>query len=261
MATARTMIDAAIPAFETQMKLGPIPDESTQLIVLRSDGWQSTNAMLQRFERDQGAAWRPIDRPFPSTLGHAGLGWGRGLHPGPRGDDPIKHEGDGRSPAGVFRITHSYGYDQAPNNTKISYQQVSRSWRCVNDATSKHYNQVLDSKKETVDWAEAEQMRRRDHLYELVIEVDHNHIQRDLAIPVPGDGSCIFLHVWQRPGAPTIGCTAMSLDDMRTLLEWLSPDAAPVLVALPADSYEALRNTWSLPDFMAPQKKPHANSY
>ncbi len=239
-AASQTPPDAAVPT-------GPIPASSTQLIVSRSEGWQGTDATLQRFERLPGDAWRPVGAPIASTLGRMGLGWGRGLHTTPSGDDPIKHEGDGRSPAGVFRITHSYGYDNAPSGTHLPFQQVTRSWRCVNDAQSEHYNKVLDAKKIDVDWNEAEHMRRRDHLYELVIEVDHNHIQHDIRTPVPGDGSCIFLHIWRRPGVPTIGCTAMPLDAMQTLLTWLRPSAQPVLVALPAANYDSLREDWALP--------------
>lgn len=245
---AASPIDAATTAEAAPKRAaGPVPAASTQLIVSRSDGWKGTDAVLQRFERDPGSAWRPIGDPIASTLGRTGLGWGRGLHSAVSESDPVKHEGDGRSPAGVFRITSSYGYDDAPKNTKLPFQQVSRSWRCVNDSQSKHYNKVLDSKGMDIDWSEAEKMRRRDHLYELVIEVDHNHIQRDVATPTPGDGSCIFLHVWRRPGAPTIGCTAMPLEDMQALLAWLSPEAAPVLIALPAKRYDALRTEWDLP--------------
>lgn len=241
-AGAATVVPDAMQAMRS-----PIPVATTQLIVSRSDDWTATTTVLQRYERKAGASWQAVGPPIASTLGRTGLGWGRGLHATPDGTDPIKREGDGRSPAGVFRITNSYGYSNAPKGTTLPFQEVSRSWRCVNDAESAHYNKVLDSKQTTVDWSEAEKMRRNDHLYELVIEVDHNHIQRDVGVPTPGDGSCIFLHVWRRPGAPTIGCTAMPLEDMQALLSWLDPTAAPVLVALPNSRYEALRVAWNLP--------------
>ena len=212
-----------------------------------SEGWTGTNAVLQRYERQQDTPWKPVGDPITSTIGHAGLGWGRGLHPSPKAGEPIKHEGDGRSPAGVFLIGHSYGYDKAPSGTSLPYEQVTRNWRCVSDANSTHYNRVLDRQKTTNDWRSAERMRRRDTLYEFVIEVDHNHIVPAETSPTPGDGSCIFLHVWDQPGAPTIGCTAMPLSAMRTLLQWLRPTASPVLVALPREHYEILQIAWGLP--------------
>ncbi len=226
---------------------GPIPSASTQLIISLSDGWTGTDAILRRYERNAGASWQAVGEPVTSTLGNAGLGWGRGLHQQPGGSDPVKHEGDGRSPAGVFRIGHSYGYASPPSGTTLPYQQVDKKWRCVNDADSANYNRVLDMTKTTKDWDDAERMRRRDALYELVIEIDHNHIVATDSPPTPGDGSCIFVHVWRRPGAPTIGCTARPLPAMQELLTWLHPEASPVLVALPAARYEELRAAWNLP--------------
>jgi hypothetical protein len=52
--------------------------------------------------------------------------------------------------------------------------------------------------------------------------------------PAPGRGSCIFLHVWDGPGRPTAGCTAMDAAAMREVLAWLDPAARPALVQLPA---------------------------
>ncbi|MCP4445946.1 MAG: hypothetical protein GY811_11460 [Myxococcales bacterium] len=231
------------------IKSGPIVITSTQLIVSLSDGWSGTDATLYRFTREAGEIlWQAEGEPIASTLGRTGLGWGRGLHGAvaERGE-PTKREGDGRSPAGVFPIGRAYGYAAAPGGTSLPYNKVGKSWRCVNDAASIHYNRILDAHGLEKDWQEAERMRRWDDLYELVIEVDHNHIVPSEIAPTANDGSCIFLHVWRRPGAPTIGCTAMPLTAMRSLLTWLSPEAEPVLVALPAARYESLRAAWQLP--------------
>ncbi len=227
--------------------LSPIPDRSKQLIVSLSEGWTGTDALLYRFERETDGLWHSVGGPTPSTIGHAGLGWGKGLHPEASDEGPRKREGDGRSPAGVFHIGNAYGYAKAPASTQLPFQKVTRSWRCVNDAGSKHYNRVLNTKDLEVDWSEAEHMRRWDDLYELVIEVDHNRILPSSGTPEDGDGSCIFLHVWRAPGKPTIGCTAMELESMKGLLSWLSPEASPVIVALPTARYESPRAAWQLP--------------
>lgn len=229
------------------MAEGPIPDDSTQLIVVLSDGWSATDAKLRRYERAKAGAWQPVGDPVASTLGYGGLGWGRGLHDVDVQADPIKREGDGRSPAGVFLIGASYGYQSAPIGTTLPYQKVDRKWRCVNDVNSSLYNRVVDTRASTKDWNTAEHMRRWDDLYELVIEVDHNHIVPSGETSVPGDGSCIFLHVWRAPGDPTVGCTAMERTAMQELLSWLRPEKNPVLVALPVPSFEEFREAWQLP--------------
>ena len=57
-----------------------------------------------------------------------------------------------------------------------------------------------------------------DHLYDLVIEIDHNIRPR-----IRGRGSAVFIHV-ARPGlAPTAGCIALPAAALRRLLPRLGP--------------------------------------
>ena len=58
-----------------------------------------------------------------------------------------------------------------------------------------------------------DRLRRADHLYDLIIEIDHNTRPR-----MAGRGSAVFIHV-ARPGlAPTAGCVAMPKSRLRQLL-------------------------------------------
>ena len=245
---AATTLDAAIADTRAPSKTeSPLPPESQQLIVTVTDGWQGTDAALHRFERDKEGKWQTVGTPFDTTIGRTGLAWGRGLHAASaRPGDPEKVEGDGKSPAGVFAVGALYGYDKAfSGTTQLDYQEVDKTWRCVNDSNSSHYNRVLSSKGVKKDWQEAEKMRRRDELYRLVVAIDHNAIFA--GEPVADGGSCIFFHVWRRAGAPTIGCTAMPLGQMEMLASWLAPKSSPVLVALPRERYRELQAGWQLP--------------
>ena len=47
-----------------------------------------------------------------------------------------------------------------------------------------------------------------------------------------GRGSCIFMHLWQGENVPTSGCTAMSEENLRSILMWLDPAKDPRLVQL-----------------------------
>jgi L,D-peptidoglycan transpeptidase YkuD (ErfK/YbiS/YcfS/YnhG family) len=59
-----------------------------------------------------------------------------------------------------------------------------------------------------------DRLRREDHLYDFIIEIDHNTRPR-----IAGRGSAVFLHL-ARPGlAPTAGCVAMPKERMRQLLK------------------------------------------
>jgi zinc D-Ala-D-Ala dipeptidase len=196
------------------------------------------------YRRDPGGAWTQVRR-WNGVLGHTGLGWGRGLHglsPPADRTGPIKKEGDGKSPAGVFGLGGSYGYAAAPPaGAKLAYTQVDASWKCVDDGASASYNRIVDADAVETDWKSAEEMRRKDALYTWVIDVAHNPAR------TAGDGSCIFLHVWRRAGEGTVGCTAMTQPDLEALLADLDAAQRPVLVQLVAADYDALAAAWQLP--------------
>jgi zinc D-Ala-D-Ala dipeptidase len=186
-----------------------------------------------------------VGEPVRAAVGRSGLGWGTGLHADPRMDGPAKREGDGRAPAGVFRLSSAFGYAAAAEVPwiRLPYVRADPSIECVDDLRSRFYNRRVD--RDTIaqpDWTSHEELRREDELYEWGVWVDHNS-----APSAPGGGSCIFLHVWGGPGVATSGCTAMAEGDLRALLAWLDPRARPVLVQLPAEAHAALREPWRLP--------------
>jgi L,D-peptidoglycan transpeptidase YkuD (ErfK/YbiS/YcfS/YnhG family) len=219
-----------------------------QLLLVTTAGWDSVGGTLRRFERTQpGAGWREVGEPVPVVVGRSGMGWGTGLHaPQPSASGPAKREGDGRAPAGAFRVGSAFGYASASEVPwiRLPYVHSTESYRCVDDVKSAYYNRVVDSTAVRKDWTgTVERMRLADHQYSLGAIVEHNWGAQTR----PGDGSCIFLHVWKGPGQPTAGCTAMAAPHMRDVLRWLAPDGEAVLVQLPRAEYERLRGGWALP--------------
>ena len=225
-------------------------DGARQLMVVTTADWNGVSGTLQRFERSQPhAAWTPVGPAFPIVVGKSGLAWGSGLigneQRGAASGDPIKREGDGKAPAGVFSLGTAFGYaPQALTGSRMPYLPLSPSTECVDDVNSQHYNRIVDRQHiGEPDWHSSEQMLRSDDLYHWGIYVDHN------AKPVrPGGGSCIFLHVWRAAGSGTVGCTAMPKDDIEQLLKWLDPAQAPRLVQLPRTQYHRLRKALALPE-------------
>jgi len=222
--------------------------KSLQLIVVVTSDWDAVPGAMRRYERDGvHGAWRPIGGEVPVVVGASGLGWGDGLHgigsPGEAG--PIKHEGDNRSPAGVFRLSSTFGY--APRDSlswiTMPYAQATDAYKCVDDPRSLHYNQmVFTNRVSAIDWKSAEDMHRRDSLYRLGVVVEHNANGQEI-----GGGSCIFLHIWPGPSGDTAGCTAFSSSAMLDVLAWLRPEAVPILVQLTRAEYTRLRGAWALP--------------
>ncbi|MBA3455510.1 MAG: hypothetical protein H0T42_20625 [Deltaproteobacteria bacterium] len=222
----------------------PLPPGTRQLITVIVPTWDATTAELRLWTR-AGTAWKPTRPAWQGVIGKTGAAWGVGLHGrgAPTGrTGPLKREGDGASPAGVFALAGTYGYAaKPPAGAGLPYTQVDASWKCVDDSRSRHYNQILDQRTTRPEWTSAEDMRRSDELYTWVVDVAHN------AARGPGDGSCIFLHVWGGPDSPTVGCTAMAEATLAELLARLSPGDLPALVLLPRAEYDALAAVWDLP--------------
>lgn len=210
-------------------------DPAHKRIVVITDGWTATRGQLLRFVRD-GRGWTAVGAPVPVVVGAAGLAWARD-----------KREGDGRAPAGRFRLGGVTGYDDAPPpGTALPYRRADAALRCVDDPASPAYNQLAVATGHD-PWRSAERMRRDDELYRLTLFVRHNDAR------VPGRGSCIFLHVWRDARSPTVGCTAMALADLRALVAWA--DADTELVQLPRAVYRRVRRAWDLPPLGAAQRK------
>ncbi len=163
---------------------------------------------------------------IPVNLGRNGLGWGIGESGfTPKAGEPVKREGDGRAPAGIFKISKAFGY-AARVRTKMPYLQADKELICVDDSESKYYNQILD-KNESDDPKSFEWMRRDDKLYKFGLVVDHNTQAKKSA------GSCIFFHIQKSKTAPTAGCSAMKENDLRTIIKWLDPTKNPKVVQIP----------------------------
>jgi D-alanyl-D-alanine dipeptidase len=220
---------------------------STQILVVTTQDWNGVDGTLQVYERLHARKkWKAVGGSIPVVIGKNGLGWGSGVagDTGLRGaGDPVKKEGDGKSPAGIFRLSTAFGYAaQGRTAWKMPYLSLTPSVECVDDPRSKFYTRVLDRASVAPDWNSSEQMLRADGEYRWGAVVDHN------ADPVTaGAGSCIFLHIWLGPGVGTSGCTAMAQEQLEGVLARLDPARKPLLVQLPRPQYKKLRRQWKLP--------------
>lgn len=223
--------------------------QSSQLLIVTTKDWNAVDGELLRYERVAGQAWHLVGEKVAIVVGRNGLAWGKGLHGDVAGlataSDPIKKEGDGRSPAGIFSLSSAFGYatrEQAAK-VKLPYVQATKTLECVDDSQSANYNRVLErGSVAQPDWNSSEQMRRDDELYRWGVVVDHNANP-----PQAGCGSCIFLHLWQGAGKGTAGCTAMESARIEALLSWLDPQEKPLIVQLPRAEFEQFRKLWGLP--------------
>jgi len=201
-----------------------IPVKSRQILLVIAPEWSSDHGRLYRLEK-RGKGWRPVGESVPVKLGKNGLGWGRGLHGYRLDKGPVKREGDGRAPAGIFSLPFLFG--EGKGAFRYPYRRMGDAHRCVDDRRSRFYNRIVELGKVEKDWRSAERMKFPSGLYRYGIFVAHNPRN------VPGGGSCIFLHIKKPNGKPTVGCTAMGRKELVTIMRWLDPALHPVLVQGP----------------------------
>lgn len=204
-----------------------------QLLVVLTENWDSVNGTSTLYERQAGA-WQLI-ATAPVVVGKNGMGWGLGVGvPLPHGtEEPVKKEGDGRAPAGIFRLGPAFGAASPGGNWP--FRNLKATTECVDDVASRHYNETVENDAVTVDWKSSEKMAS-EPLYRLGAFVEHNQPK-----PTVGAGSCIFLHVWREQGRGTAGCTAFEESALRKVLSSLRPEAEPLLIQVPRAVYEAQR--------------------
>ncbi len=232
------------PAALTAETLPPLASCKQLLLVTTAD-WQAVPGTLHRFVRtNTESPWVEVGESLPVVVGRNGLGWGKGLNPAASLPGPVKKEGDGKSPAGIFRLSSAFGLVEADKikPLKLPYQYLSEGIECVDDVKSAHYNSIVDrAQTSPVDWDSSEKMRAVGQ-YRLGVVIDHNADPRE-----PGGGSCVFLHIWKDEHTGTSGCTAMASDNIDAVVPWLDPADEPLLVQLPHAEYERLQKEWRLP--------------
>ncbi len=206
------------------------PAAARQCVFVATRGWSDTSGTLRRFSRSSSREpWRAAGPAISVNVGRSGLAWGLGLHTVPS-DGPRKVEGDGKAPAGVFRLTAAFGYDEKPAGVSLPYIRGGPDIAAIDDPHSRYYNRIVDRTRiAKPDWNSSEKMRPDSEDYRLGIVVAHN------PRAVPRAGSCIFMHLWRGPGRGSAGCTTMPRDAIAELQRWLRPAAHPVLIQAPRE--------------------------
>jgi L,D-peptidoglycan transpeptidase YkuD (ErfK/YbiS/YcfS/YnhG family) len=148
-------------------------------------------------------------RTIPVALGRGGI-------------KANKREGDGGTPKGTFRPRQLWWRaDRHPRpRTFLPVRAIGREDAWCEDPLSRHYNQPV-----RLDRASGgDRLRRDDHLYDFIVEIDHNNAPR-----IAGRGSAVFLHLARENFGPTAGCVSMTKSAMLHLLQRLGPETRIVI--------------------------------
>lgn len=127
-----------------------------------------------------------------------------------------KREGDGGTPRGSFRPRQLWwrGDRHSRPRTFLPARTICDTDAWCEDAGDRHYNQAIRLGPEQG----GDRLKRTDHLYDFIIEIDHNTKPR-----IAGRGSAVFLHLARDNFGPTAGCVSMTKAAMLQLLRRLGP--------------------------------------
>lgn len=144
---------------------------------------------------------------------------------GRNGATKHKHEGDGKTPIGIFELGIVFGtHDRSEVNLdkSIKYIKVNPSLYWIDDINSKHYNKLVDVTKIKKDWSSGEHLIEYPVQYEYAVEIKSNPEN------IPGKGSAIFLHCSN--GKSTAGCVALMKEDVIKLLSKLDKNSKIIII-------------------------------
>jgi L,D-peptidoglycan transpeptidase YkuD (ErfK/YbiS/YcfS/YnhG family) len=127
-----------------------------------------------------------------------------------------KLEGDGATPRGRFRLLRLWWRADRHSRprTFLPVRRITPDLAWCEDPGDRRYNRpFLRSANEPGD-----RLWRDDHLYDFIIELDHNVRPR-----VARRGSAVFVHLARLNRSPTAGCVALGARDLKRLLAGLGP--------------------------------------
>ncbi|MHC1711491.1 MAG: hypothetical protein AB9872_04985 [Solidesulfovibrio sp.] len=217
-----------------------------QLVLVTAEDMRAGQGTMRRFARESSSAsWREAGSLVTCSLGRKGLGVGRGLTPLLSG--PVKRQGDGTTPAGIFPLTEAFGYASAEAakaaGVRLPYVAVSDRVACVTDARSRLFGRVAgQEERAAAGVGRQDRMVRDDGANVWGVGIGHNIQDVD-----PEAGTCLFVNVRPPSGGATGGSIGCSKDVVAGLLAWLDPAAEPVLVVLPQKVFQERQAAWGLP--------------
>jgi len=165
---------------------------------------QASMIAIRTAAGDRRRGWlRVWDQIIPVALGRGGV-------------LANKREGDGGTPRGVFRPRRLWWRaDRHPRpRTFLPVRPIGPEDAWCEDPADRHYNQPVRLRGDRP----GDRLARNDHLYDFIIEIDHNTRPR-----IAGRGSAVFLHLARTNFGPTAGCVAMTRPAMLRLLQRIGP--------------------------------------
>ncbi|EJF91007.1 L,D-transpeptidase family protein [Bartonella tamiae] len=126
-----------------------------------------------------------------------------------------KYEGDGATPRGVMKVLQGFRQKNVHSRTKhcLKMRIIGNRDGWCDENWDANYNRPVRLPYR----ASAEEMQRKDEIYDMGLIVDWNIQKR-----VMNRGSAIFMHLARKGYTPTRGCIALSRRDMERVFTVVS---------------------------------------
>jgi L,D-peptidoglycan transpeptidase YkuD (ErfK/YbiS/YcfS/YnhG family) len=205
---------------------------ATRLILITPESSTSFRAKMQTFERQRsGEPWKVRGQESDAVIGRNGLAWGYPFRNRATNPQSIKAEGDGRTPAGLYRLGRPFGFEAEPLPGFLRLE-LGETF-CVDDPSSPHYNRIVP--RNSLPKNTTGEDMREVALY-----------RHGLTVEYPSDantkaGSCIFVHIWRSPASGTAGCVAAPESVIVDLQQW-ARDSDPWIAVYADEDANRLRD-------------------
>ncbi len=202
-------------ALVSQAAASQCPDslaQATRLVLVVVPSMDTPKAAMHTFERSAPAtSWTKRSGPEATVVGKRGIAWGEKFASFAQDGEPIKREGDKRTPAGVYRFGSAFGF--AKSKLPGYLRLAPRANFCVHDPRSRLYGRIVP--RSSVGRKITGEEMSKFPLYKNGIVIDYPRNRKAKA------GSCIFVHIWSGEGEGTSGCVAMPEKRVVHLQDWV----------------------------------------
>ena len=189
----------------------------SQLVLVTPDG---NEAAVTCYRRDS-AGWAAVEG-LTAIPGHVGR----------NGVNDDRRMGDGTTPTGLYDLGLAFGKEPRPD-TEMPWRDITeQSYWTGDDTELLWYNRWVERDQvpadADIDWRGSEHLvDHKSYTYCVLIEFNTG------ADKSSERGFAIFFH--SDIGTPTQGCVSIPEAQMKAVIEWLKPDAAPqILIDRPA---------------------------
>jgi L,D-peptidoglycan transpeptidase YkuD (ErfK/YbiS/YcfS/YnhG family) len=191
---------------------------ATQVITVTAPSTNTSNATLQAWTKTAAGTW----------VKHGGS---IGAHVGRDGLTNSMSEFVSETPMGSFTLTQAFGRLSNPGTSLPYFKTDAADWWISQNGplynTHQRCSPTCSGGLNPV--APSEHLYYEDPYYNYAVVIDYN--TRNAGPVVKNAGSAVFLHVTD--GGPTAGCVAIPVQELVSIMKWLTPSAHPrILIGL-----------------------------